>query len=102
MRVQSIRDFKLKLEKGFDFVILDLEHGPTSVQHLQNLLRAAKSSGLFSIVWVKENNLPLVGEVLDIGAGRIQVPQITNAEIACEVVRSAKFAPGGMRGYAVL
>jgi len=83
---------------GFDFVILDLEHGPNSVQTMQNLLRASQISDLFPIVRVKENPLSIIGEVLDIGAGGIQVPQITTAEEAERVVRLAKFSPDGMRG----
>lgn len=120
MRVQALREFKSKLEHGFvigpfsktsdpafieilghgsfDFVILDLEHGPTSVQHLQDLVRAAELSGLLPIVRVKEDNLPIIGEVLDIGAGGIQVPQITDAEIARRVIQAAKFSPKGNRG----
>jgi 4-hydroxy-2-oxoheptanedioate aldolase len=53
---------------------------------------------VFPIVRVKEHNLPVIGEVLDIGAGGIQVPQVSDAETAHEAVRAAKFAPAGMRG----
>lgn len=83
---------------GCDFVILDLEHGPNNVQTLQNLIRAAEVSGVFPIVRVKEDNHSVIGEVLDIGAGGIQVPQITNAKQAKETIQLAKFAPTGMRG----
>lgn len=83
---------------GFDFVILDLEHGPNSVETMQNLIRAAQISGLMPIVRVKENLPNVIGEALDIGAGGIQVPQITSAEQARAVVRQARFAPLGERG----
>jgi len=83
---------------GFDFVILDLEHGPNSVQTLQNLIRAAEVSGVLPIVRVKEGNHSVIGEVLDIGAAGIQVPQITGKADAEIAVRTAKFAPEGMRG----
>lgn len=120
MNMESIRRFKTKLtsgsvfgpfsktsdpafieimgNSGFDFVILDLEHGPTSVQHLQNLIRAAEISGIFPIVRVKEHNLSVIGEVLDIGAGGIQVPQISDDRTAREVIQAAKFSPEGARG----
>ncbi len=83
---------------GFDFVILDLEHGPNSVQTVQNLIRAARVSGVFPIVRVKEKPLSVIGEVLDIGAGGVQIPQITNPPEAQKVMELAKFAPNGMRG----
>lgn len=53
----------------FDFVVLDLEHGPSSVQSRQNLFRAAPLSGALPMVRVKEKALSLVGEVIDVEAG---------------------------------
>jgi len=82
----------------FDFVILDLEHGPSSVQSLQNLIRAAQVSNILPIVRVKENNLSIIGEVLDIGAAGVQIPQVENAEQARLLIRQTKFAPSGNRG----
>ncbi len=83
---------------GFDFIILDLEHGPNSTENLQNLIRAAQVTGMLPIVRVKEKVPSLIGEVLDIGAGGIQVPQISNAGDVREVIKLARFAPEGMRG----
>jgi 4-hydroxy-2-oxoheptanedioate aldolase len=83
---------------GFDFLILDLEHGPNSVRSLQNLVRAAQLSGILPIVRVKEDLPNVIGEVLDISAGGVQVPKITAAGEARAVIQAAKFAPLGMRG----
>jgi len=120
MITESIRQFKRKLKEsyvvgpfskasdpafieimgyaGWDFVIIDLEHGPNSVQIVQNLIRAAQIANIFPIVRVKENTPPVIKEVLDIGAGGIHVPQIINVDAAKEVMELAKFAPQGMRG----
>jgi 4-hydroxy-2-oxoheptanedioate aldolase len=83
---------------GFDFVIIDLEHGPNTIQTAQDLVRAAQISRLLPIVRVKERVPSVIGEALDIGAGGIHVPQITSAEDARRVMERAKFAPEGMRG----
>jgi 4-hydroxy-2-oxoheptanedioate aldolase len=83
---------------GCDFVILDLEHGPNSVETVQGLIRAAQVANLFPIVRVKGKDSSTIGEVLDIGAGGIHVPQITDAKAANHVMQLAKFAPDGMRG----
>ena len=115
-----IRSFKKKLEEGtvkgpfsktedpamieamgyagFDFVILDLEHGPNSTRSLQGLVRAACIAGILPIVRIKENYPGLAAEVLDIGAAGIQVPQVTNAHDARELIRAARYAPEGNRG----
>lgn len=85
-------------QAGFDFVILDLEHGPNSPETLQNLIRAAELNGLLPIVRVEENNYSQIGKVLDIGAGAIQIPQVTCVEDIRKVLNHAKFSPLGMRG----
>jgi len=83
---------------GFDFVIIDLEHGPNSVQSTQNLVRAAEIGGVLPIVRVKEDNWSVAGEVLDIGACGVQVPQVNGEKQALDVVQRVKFSPLGMRG----
>ena len=120
MQIELIRCFKRKLQKravigpfskladpaaieimgraGFDFVIIDMEHGPNSVQTVQNLIRAAETSGILPIVRIAKNSEANISAVLDIGAGGIQVPQVTSAREAEKAVCAARFAPKGMRG----
>ncbi len=83
---------------GMDYVIIDLEHGPNCVQSVQNLIRGAQVAGLMPIVRVKESCASVMSEVLDIGAGGIQVPQITTKEEAEAVIKRTKFSPVGERG----
>jgi 4-hydroxy-2-oxoheptanedioate aldolase len=83
---------------GFDFVILDMEHGPNTIRSLQGLIRAAQLAGIFPVVRIKENHFGLAAEALDIGAGGIQVPQVTTAEAARSVIRATRYAPEGNRG----
>lgn len=83
---------------GFDFVVLDLEHGPNSILSLQNLIRAAQVSNIFPVVRVKEDATSLIGEVLDVGAGGVQVPKIRCRKDVEKVMEAARFAPKGARG----
>jgi len=83
---------------GFDFVVLDLEHGANTVLSLQNLIRAAEVTGLVPIVRVKEDTPSLISEVLDVGAAGVQVPQISTRKQAEKVLQAARFTPLGMRG----
>ncbi len=83
---------------GFDFVILDTEHGPVTIEGQQNNIRAAEARGTVPIIRLKDCNENTVSKALDIGAYGIQVPQINTAEEARQVVRNAKFYPYGMRG----
>ncbi|MHB1275536.1 MAG: HpcH/HpaI aldolase family protein [Candidatus Humimicrobiaceae bacterium] len=83
---------------GFDFVILDMEHGPNGLLNMQNLIRAAQLTNIVPIVRVKEDNRSLMANVLDIGAAGIQVPHVKCAEDVKEIINMAKFSPLGMRG----
>lgn len=83
---------------GFDYVILDTEHGPVSIESQQNNIRAAEARGAVPIIRLKDSGENTVGKALDIGAYGIQVPQINSAEDAEKIVKFAKFYPYGMRG----
>lgn len=83
---------------GFDFVILDMEHGPAGLLQTQNNIRAAALGGAAPIVRVPRLDETVIGQALDIGAAGIQVPQIGSAAEAAEAVKAAKFHPLGSRG----
>lgn len=83
---------------GFDFVILDAEHGPHSVAALQQLVLAAERRNITPIVRVLENNAGQIQRVLDIGAKGVEVPQINSKAEAQRLVRAVRFAPQGQRG----
>lgn len=83
---------------GFDFVIIDTEHGPNSIETAQNLVRAAEIRAITPVIRVTENNPGLILRALDIGAQGVQVPQISNKTEALRAVEAAKFFPDGARG----
>lgn len=83
---------------GFDFVILDLEHGPSNELLLQNLIRGAQIANLCPIVRVSKLDEVLIGKALDVGAEGIQIPQITSSKDAVLAVKASKFSPLGERG----
>jgi 4-hydroxy-2-oxoheptanedioate aldolase len=83
---------------GFDFCILDMEHGPVNLETLQHLIRAAEVSDILPIVRTRGCSETDVAQPLDLGAAGIQVPQMTSKADAEAVVNAAKFAPQGHRG----
>ena len=83
---------------GYDFVLLDMEHGPTNFQHLQHLIRAANSVNIMTIVRVPRGSDIYIDRALDVGAGGVLIPQIESAQQAAAVVSAAKFSPVGSRG----
>ena len=83
---------------GFDFVILDTEHGPLDIPSVEDLCRTARGADITPVVRVRENDPPQILRALDIGADGVQVPQICAGSDAEAVVHAAKYAPLGMRG----
>jgi len=83
---------------GFDFVIIDAEHGPISMQSAQNMIRAAETANITPVIRVANNDEALILRALDIGAQGIEIPQINSKSQAIKAVRSVKYAPQGERG----
>ena len=83
---------------GFDFVIIDLEHGPYGLRAAASLILAARARGLTPWVRVRANEASLVGAALDAGAAGVLVPQVGSADAARSLVAAARFAPEGHRG----
>jgi len=83
---------------GFDFVIIDQEHGPISTQNTQNMIRAAEAAGITPIVRVDKNEETSILRVLDIGAHGVEIPQINCKGDAIQAVNSVKYSPQGFRG----
>lgn len=83
---------------GFDFVIIDLEHGPLSMESAENMVRAATLVGVTPVIRVGDNDPLMILRALDIGAQGIQIPHINSREAAGKAVRASKYAPEGDRG----
>lgn len=85
---------------GFDFVVIDTEHGADDHTQLEHHLRAADAVGIASIVRVGSPDSALIGRVLDSGAAGVIIPHVTSADGARRAVDAAHYPPFGKRGLA--
>lgn len=83
---------------GFDFAIIDTEHGEISSDRAVDMVRAAQLAGVSPVLRVYANQPELIAKALDIGAEAVQVPQICSKAEAEAAVSAAKFSPTGSRG----
>ena len=83
---------------GFDFVLIDNEHGPFSVETIADLSRAARDAGVTPIVRIPELSYAHVAQSLDGGAQGIMLPRVIERAQVEECVRYMKYAPEGKRG----
>jgi 4-hydroxy-2-oxoheptanedioate aldolase len=85
---------------GFDFVVIDMEHGPIDTGVAEDMVRAAELSGATPIVRVTHNSPHLILRALDIGAQGVHVPDVNTVEDAHLAAASSKYGPMGRRGLA--
>ena len=83
---------------GFDFVIIDCEHGPMDFETVENMIRASELSGITPIIRIGLNEQQHIQRYLDSGAKGVMIPLINTRNEAKSVVDSVKYPPIGKRG----
>jgi 4-hydroxy-2-oxoheptanedioate aldolase len=84
---------------GFDFVIIDSEHGSFSPRNIEDMVKAAELGNITPIVRVGYDPAD-IQRALDCGAHGIHIPMVNTIEDAKKVINRAKFPPLGNRGTA--
>jgi 4-hydroxy-2-oxoheptanedioate aldolase len=84
---------------GYDWVLIDTEHGPFGLEGLQVALMAFKGAPTVPIVRVAWNDPVRIKQVLDLGADGILVPMVNSAAEARAAVAACKYPPDGVRGF---
>jgi len=92
---------KIMALAGFDFLVIDTEHGAMSVETAVQLVRAAEIHRVPSIIRVTDSADSTILRSLDIGTAGMQVPQVNSIEQARRIVRAAHYHPKGHRGLAM-
>lgn len=87
---------------GFDFLLIDNEHGVMEQSTLCDMVRASQCQGVPAVVRCTSNAYDHVQKALDFGANGVQVPLVNTVEDAQKLVRLSHFAPVGERGTAYL
>ena len=89
-------------QSGFDWVLIDREHGIGGQESLIHQLQAASATTAAPIVRIPWNDPQHFKRVLDLGAAGIMVPYVSSASEAEQAVASMRFPPHGIRGVAKL
>jgi 4-hydroxy-2-oxoheptanedioate aldolase len=86
---------------GFDWVIIDLEHGAGHESDVLAHLHAVGSTLTTAIVRPRSGDRLRIGRVLDLGAHGVMVPRIDLPEGAAEAISFTRYPPDGTRGLAL-
>ena len=84
---------------GFEFVTFDSEHGPFTVDILDDLCRIADMAGLTPMARVPDIEHPTILRFLDRGIMGITGPHIVNAERAQKLADACRYVPRGLRSF---
>ncbi|RME99793.1 MAG: 2-dehydro-3-deoxyglucarate aldolase [Alphaproteobacteria bacterium] len=86
---------------GFDWVLIDCEHGAMSMETVENMVRAAEAFGITPIGRPRRNDPSDIMMLMNRGVMGVQVPYVDTAEQAEAAVSAVKFGPGTARGLAI-
>jgi len=87
-------------QAGFDFVVIDLEHGSGTEADVLHQLQALEHTGTKSVVRVEGHARQRSHRVLDLGAHGIMFPRVNTAAEAEACVAALRYPPLGVRGVA--
>jgi 4-hydroxy-2-oxoheptanedioate aldolase len=85
---------------GYDFVMIDGEHGSMSLDEVEHMVRAAEAFGITPIARIPNHEDSTILRFLDRGVQGIIVPHVNTCEVAEAVAKAARYWPDGHRGMA--
>jgi 2-keto-3-deoxy-L-rhamnonate aldolase RhmA len=84
---------------GFAVVLIDMEHGPISIESASRMVTATIGTNAEAWIRVAANDATLIKLALDTGARNVIVPMVTTKAEAEQAVAAAKYPPRGVRGW---
>lgn len=85
---------------GFDWVLLDCEHGSIGPADVEVMAMAADACGITPIGRPRSNATADIQSMMDRGVKGVQVPHVNTRADAERAVAAVKFGPGAQRGLA--
>jgi 2-keto-3-deoxy-L-rhamnonate aldolase RhmA len=83
---------------GFDFLWVEMEHSPVTLETLRSVVLATRGSGTVPFARVPVNELWVAKRVLDSGVLGVVFPFTSTPELARRAVEACKYPPRGRRG----
>lgn len=90
---------------GYDWLVIDGEHGPNDLRSVLSQLQAIGSAraslagvGTQAIVRLPQGDTALIKQYLELGAQTLLIPMVDTAEQADQWARAMRYPPQGVRG----
>ena len=98
VKIPALETVELLARAGFDFVVVDLEHSPMTLEAAYRAVVVAQGLGVHALVRVPDRGAGNVQPVLDMGVDGVLVPHVLDGADADRVMRGLLFPPHGGRG----
>src|SRR3546814_8876548 len=98
VKIPSIEIVEMIAHAGYDFIVVDLEHGPMTLESCYHAIVVAQGRGLAALVRMPDASGSLTQRVLDMGADGLLVPPVTSPSLAERIVPGMVFPPAIGRG----
>src|SRR3954463_952283 len=100
LNLGSMVSAEIVARAGYDWALVDLEHGMATESELLGQLIAIQSTPTAAIVRVVSAERMRVGRILDLGADGGMIPRLETVDQLRETVRWMRYPPAGIRGVA--
>jgi len=84
---------------GFDWIVIDTEHGPNEIPDVLAQLQAMSKGTAEPVVRCAWNDAVMIKRILEVGGRSLLVPFVQNAGEARQAVAAARYPPRGVRGF---
>lgn len=98
VKLPTLETLEMIAHAGFEFVVIDMEHSPLSLESAYRLIFGSQALGMAALVRVADRSGNLYQRLLDAGADGLLVPQVSTIDEATTALRGMTFAPRGTRG----
>ncbi len=88
-------------QAGFDWLVIDTEHGMTAEAGVLGLLYAIGTTAATALVRIERGDRLRASRALDMGAGGLIVPRVESAADVVQALSWMRFPPAGQRGVAL-
>lgn len=99
LSLANVHTAEMLANAGFDWVVIDLQHGLLEYGDLLRMLPAISTTETTPFVRVASNNLPEINKVLDAGAMGVIVPLVNTPAQAAAAVSACRYPPDGTRSF---
>ncbi|MEG0591318.1 MAG: aldolase/citrate lyase family protein, partial [Lachnospiraceae bacterium] len=100
LQIASPFTAEIMARSGFDWLMIDMEHGPGDILTLISQLQAIKGYGVDTFVRAPWNDFVAIKRILDAGVNGILVPYVNTREEAEAAVQAMQYPTKGIRGVA--